>query len=114
MLENPTVYVNADDNIDNLPNNVNIVYVKQGAELDEDGNIVFSSSQSSEPGENETESLDYNPDSQDDGALLPPSIVASSIVSVPRELADGSIVADVVFDVDDVEGASHYEVRYTQ
>lgn len=113
MLENPTVYVNVDDNIDDLPSNVNVVYVTQGADVDEDGNIVFVTSASEKPGESDAEVWTEEVFGQDT-KLLPPSIIASSIVSTPRELADGSIVSDVSFSVDEVPGAAYYEVRYTQ
>ncbi len=112
MLENPTVYIDTDDSIENLPNNVNVVYRTHSIEFDEDGNPVSHDSYSDDAGEFQddfTEMLE-----QSNNELRPPSIIASSIVSTPHELFDGSIVADLTFSVGDVPGAVDYEVRYTQ
>ena len=45
--------------------------------------------------------------------LASPEIIPESFVTTIRELADGSIVADVEFQITEVFGANSYEVRYT-
>ncbi len=112
MLENPTVYVNVDDDIDNLPNNVNIVYVTQGADVDEDGNIVFTTSASDGTGDAEVEPPQYA-DDQANATLRPPNVLFSTFTSTPYILADGSVGATLEFFVDEEYGADSYEVRYT-
>ncbi len=112
MLENPTVYIDSDDSVPDLPNNVNVVYRTHAVEFDDDGNPITQESYSADPGEFRDEFNEML--EQATGVLLPPSIIASSIVSTPHELYDGSIVADVSFSVTDVAGAADYEVRYTQ
>jgi len=111
MLENPTVYIDVDDSVEDLPNNVNVVYRTHSIEFDEDGNPIAHDSYSPESGGFSDVLPGY--DEQESLSLRPPSIVPGSITSTPHELADGSITADISFSVEEVPGATYYEVRYT-
>lgn len=44
--------------------------------------------------------------------LSPPQIDENSFVTTIRTLADGSVVADVEFELIEVVGAKSYEIRY--
>jgi hypothetical protein len=62
-----------------------------------------------------TEDDDFSPISIESrtSLLSPPEIIPGSFITTIRELADGSIVADVEFQITEVFGAESYEVRYT-
>lgn len=45
--------------------------------------------------------------------LLPPNILTDSFVTTVKTLADGSVVADVEFEISEVPQATAYEIRYT-
>lgn len=44
--------------------------------------------------------------------LLAPTIISDSFVATVRALADGSVVTDVEFEIEEVFGADSYEIRY--
>lgn len=112
MLENPTVYVNVDDDIDNLPNNVNIIYVTQSGDIDEDGNVILTTTAADTTGDPEVEAPMYA-DDQANATLRPPSIHYDTFTCTPYIFSDGSVGATLEFYVDEEYGADSYEVRYT-
>jgi len=108
----PVVYVDDDVDVSDFPDNYKVVYRKFGYTLDEDGNLVQSSEFSDQPFEDNTDNDYDNVEEQEVVKFSSPKIIADSFTTTIHELWDGSISVDVEFEIEPVEGATSYEVRY--
>jgi len=110
----PVVYVDDDVDVSDFPDNYKVVYRKFGYTLDEDGNLVESTEISSQSftetaaAEDESDGVEE----QETVTFKSPKIIAETFTTTVHELSDGSISVDVEFEIEPVEGATSYEVRY--
>ncbi len=114
------VILNIGDNPKSIPDDVKIIWRDNESEytIDDEGEVEsnvseFDPEDPTEPDNEETEEYSSQTLAQPDPpSLLPPSIIAGSIVSTVRPLNDGTVVVDLEFDITDADGATNYEARY--